>query len=58
MKCQAKDAKSEMVMIRMTTDEKDRLNATAKTYDMTLSEYIRFVGLNAEIKVKLDIKNV
>jgi len=37
--------------IRLSEEEKSIIEAKAKQYSMSMSDYIRFVAVNAEIKV-------
>ena len=48
-----KNNKTEDIRIRVTKDEKDIIVNKAKENNMSMSNYIRLVGLNAEIKVVL-----
>jgi len=48
---QEHEIKSEMVMIRMSKQEKDALMELAKRYSMSLSDYMRFTGLNSKITI-------
>ena len=43
--------RTEMVTIRMTKQEKHNLADSAKTYGLSLSDYIRFVVINSKIQV-------
>ena len=42
------------VAIRITEDEQKRIKILADKLDMSLSEYTRFVVLNAEVKVEVN----
>lgn len=44
------------VAIRITEEEQKRIKEKADRLDMSLSEYTRFVTLNAEIKVEVNIE--
>jgi antitoxin component of RelBE/YafQ-DinJ toxin-antitoxin module len=39
--------------LRVSEEERKQIEAKAKQYNMTISEYIRLVSLNAEISVKV-----
>jgi len=39
--------------IRLTEKEKQQVEQAAKSYGMSLSEYVRLVCLNAKIEVKI-----
>lgn len=48
---QEHETKSEMVMIRMSKQEKEDMMELAKRYSMSLSDYMRFTGLNSKIQI-------
>lgn len=47
------DTKTEVIMVRTTKQEKKELFDLAIENKMNLSDYLRFVGLKAKIKVKI-----
>ena len=48
---QDSDTTTEMVMIRMSKQEKEDMMNLAKRYSMSLSDYMRFTGLNSKIQI-------
>lgn len=46
-------SKTEKILIRSTKEEKERILELAKIHSMSLSDYLRFVGLNATIQVEI-----
>ena len=40
------------ITIRCTDEEHNRITTKARSYGMSTSEYVRFVSINATIKVK------
>jgi len=40
------------ITIRCTTTEHEQITAKAKSHGMSISEYVRFIALNAKITVK------
>lgn len=49
--------KKKGINIRVTDEEKDQLESNAKKYKfISLSEYLRFLGLNSEIFINLNKK--
>jgi hypothetical protein len=44
--------KNHPIPVRYSEDEKERVMKKAKMLGMKLSEYIRFISLNADVEVK------
>lgn len=42
------------ITVRCTAKEHETIRKNAASYGMSLSEYVRFVSLNAEISVKVN----
>lgn len=47
------DTKTEVIMVRTTKQEKEKLFELAIENKMNLSDYLRFVGLKAKIEIKV-----
>ena len=45
------EARTEIVAIRMTKQEKANLIESSRIYGLSLSDYMRFVGVNSKIQV-------
>jgi len=48
-----KEFKLKVIAVRVSEKEKDDLTTLAKRNNMSLSEYLRFVGLNSKISAKI-----
>ena len=53
-----KNGKNQIIPIRVTSDEKNRLRVLAKAHGLKLSEYMRQAGLAREITSRTEIKTV
>ncbi len=48
--------KREAITVRLSKEDKSVIEANASKYGFTnLSEYIRFIGMNLDIKIKVEL---
>lgn len=48
--------KTLMMNFRVTEEEKQKIEENAKRINLSVSEYLRFLGLNAKVKLKADLE--